>query len=133
MEQSTFCVVKIINEYSIAIDGGNQKDIKEGQQFIIYSLTDEDIIHPVTNENLGKLEIVKGIGKVVSVQPKMAILDSNKFEKSSSRRRIIRKNNSMSAYLYGQFKPGEEIEEEINAPEQLPFEDVKVGDFVRRA
>jgi len=128
-EQSRFYVVKIIDEYTVVIDGGIEKGLKEGMKFTIYSLSDEDIIHPVTDENLGKLEIIKGTGEIISIQPKLATIKSNKLDKSSNKRRIIRKNNTISMLYAGQ--RGDEIEE-ISSSELLPFEDVEIKDFVKR-
>lgn len=39
-----------------------------GQQLVVYTLG-EDIIDPETKENLGALEMLRGFGKVTSVQP----------------------------------------------------------------
>ena len=59
-------VANIINEYKIVINRGSEHNIRLEQRFLIYSLSHEEIIDPITNEPLGYLEIVKGTGKVIN-------------------------------------------------------------------
>ena len=61
-------VASIINEYKVVINRGIKHDIRLGQRFLIYKLSDEEIIDPITKEPLGYLEIVKGTGKVIHLQ-----------------------------------------------------------------
>ena len=63
-----FKVVKILDDYKLAINAGAKDQISLGQKFLIYSLSDEEIIDPDTNQSLGYLEIVKGTGIVTHVQ-----------------------------------------------------------------
>lgn len=111
-------VANIINEYKIVINRGNEHNIRLGQRFLIYSLSDEEIIDPITNEPLGYLEIVKGTGKVINVQERISVIESDKTEISN--RKIIKKG-SLYSFL------GDAVEE-IESPQRVPFEFVQVGD-----
>lgn len=69
-------VVKVVNEdTTVIINGGVEAGIKLGDRFLIYSLG-ENIIDEDTKEDLGPLEIVKGIGRITHVQEKMATLEN---------------------------------------------------------
>lgn len=111
-------VANIINEYKLVINRGNEHNIRLGQRFLIYSLSDEEIIDPITNEPLGYLEIVKGTGKVINVQERISVIESDKTEISN--RKIIKKG-SLYSFL------GDAVEE-IESPQRVPFELVQVGD-----
>lgn len=114
-------VANIINDYKIVINRGIEHEIRLGQRFLIYNLSNEQIIDPVTKESLGYLEIVKGTGKVIHVQEKMATVESDKTEISKT---IITKKRS--PYLPPPVL-GDPIEE-ISSPKQVPFDSVQVGD-----
>jgi hypothetical protein len=111
-------VARIINPYRVVINRGIEQDIKLGQRFLVYSLSNEEILDPITNESLGYLEIVKGTGKVIHVQEKMSIIESDKTETSN---RTITKKSSLYSFL------GDAVEE-IASPQQVPFDSVQVGD-----
>lgn len=89
--------------------------------FLIYNLSTEEILDPVKHESLGYLEIVKGTGKVIHVQERMATLESDKTEMSN--RRIIKKG-SVYSFL------GDAVEE-IMPLQKVPFDSVQVGDQVK--
>ena len=65
----TIKVIKLINEYKIVVNKGENAGIKLGQVFLVYKEA-EELFDPDTDESLGKLEITKGKGKVVHVQPR---------------------------------------------------------------
>ena len=73
-------VIQVLDETypdKIVINLGSEHQIKKNQRFQIYSLSDEEIIDPENGESLGRLEIVKGTGKVVEIQLKAATLESD--------------------------------------------------------
>ena len=70
-------VVKIIDELKIVINKGSRDNIKLNQRFLVYHLEEEETIDPITKESLGKLELVKGTGKVIYIQEKMSIIESD--------------------------------------------------------
>lgn len=117
-------VASIINEYRVVINRGIEHNIKLGQRFLIYALSTEEILDPITNESLGYLEIVKGTGKVIHVQDKMAIIESDKTEISNTT--ITKKRHP---YLPSPVL-GDAIEE-ISSPKRVPFDSVQVGDRVK--
>lgn len=111
-------VARIIDKYTIVINKGTKNKISKGDMFLIYRLGDE-IVDPDTKEILGTLEIVVGMGKVEHAQDTIATLTSCKTKKVKSK--TIRKLPwSMGS---------EEIVEE---PELLPFNEPRIGDFVKR-
>jgi hypothetical protein len=52
------------------------------QRFLVYEVDDEDIVNPVTNRRLGKLETPKGTGKVVNVAHSWSEMRSDNFAES---------------------------------------------------
>lgn len=72
-------VVKVLSDFKIVVNLGSQHDIGEHDQFIIYELG-EEIFDPDNRKSLGKVEIVKGIGKVSHVQAAMSTLVSCKTQ-----------------------------------------------------
>lgn len=114
-------VASVIDDYKVVINRGTEHDIKLGQRFLVYNLSDEEILDPVKHESLGYLEVVKGTGKVIHVQEKMATIESDKTEMSN--RRIIKKG-SVYSFL------GNAVEE-IMPLQKVPFDSVQVGDQVK--
>jgi hypothetical protein len=75
-------VARVLDDATIVINKGSDNGIKLGQRFLIYSVTDKEIIDPATNEALGYLENPKGTGKVTHVQEKISIIASDrKYER----------------------------------------------------
>ena len=112
------------NNHKIVINRGSKHGIKKDQRFQVYSLSDKEIIDPVSREPLGRLEIVKGIGRVVHIQPRMATLES--IEQRVTEERKIVKNRHPFLTMGGN-------EEETITPttRQLPFDKPEIGDKVR--
>ena len=83
----TIRVVAVISDKQVVLNIGANHGVHEQDEFIVYGLSEEDIIDPETNENLGKLEIFRGIGIVSYVQDTMCILNAiskNPFQKLSN-------------------------------------------------
>lgn len=97
-------VVKIIDNYKLVINKGARDKIKLGQRFLIYHLEKEPIVDPITKESLGKLEIVRGTGKVIYIQEKMSIIESDSKRQS---------------FMAGLFPTTDNI---------IPFDGAKIGD-----
>ena len=96
------------------LNSGSTHETSEGDIFLVYYLSDEDIVDS-KGTNYGKLEIVVGKGKVTHVQDRISTLESDTFESS---KKIIKKYpNSSFASLFG----SEQVEEESGTPIQLPF------------
>lgn len=107
----------------LVINRGERDGVKKGQRFLVYSLG-EEIIDPITEESLGVLEIVRGTGKVVHLQERIATIQSDMNEPSE---RVIRKKGSSAFPTFG-FG-----EEEIITPssEKIPFNNPQVKDKVK--
>lgn len=115
-------VVQIINNNRLAINKGKDDGIRLGQRMLVYELSTDEIIDPNTGESLGYLEIVKGTGKVINIQEKMSIIESDQT------RLIKRTYHPQTSRFYNYTSiPSEEIEEQVI----IPFEDVKIGDQVK--
>lgn len=117
-------VASVIDNYKVALNAGSNQGIKLGQRYMIYTLSNEEIIDPDTHESLGFLEIVKGTGKVIHVQEKLCTISSIEYKNLS--KTIKRKSDRYSFF-------SDTYEEELQPErEQLPFDHPKVGDFVKR-
>lgn len=115
-------VVQIINNYRLAINKGREDGIRQGQRMLVYELSRDEIIDPNTGESLGYLEIVKGTAKVINIQAKMSIIESDQT-------RLIKKtyHPQTSRFYVDTSRPLEEIEEQLI----IPFDDAKIGDQVK--
>ena len=110
-------VADIINPLRLVINRGENDGVRLQQRVLVYSISNEEIKDPNTGESLGHLEIVKGTGRVSHLQPKLAIIESDKT------RSYLRKPLSPYASFLGS--------EVIEASEPVPFEDPKIGDLVK--
>ena len=129
MSNLTGAVVRVIkDDIQVVIDKGSCDGVELGQRFLIYGIDPEPIIHPITGENLGSLEIVRGTGKVVHVQEGLATNESDKFSTPKKKVSTII-NHSPFTDKFGTKERSEEI---IEDSEQLPFEYPAVGDFAKR-
>jgi hypothetical protein len=63
-------VARIFTPQHVALSAGTEQGVKEGEVFVIYSLSDM-IVDPSNGQLLGQLEIVKGRVRVFYVQEKM--------------------------------------------------------------
>ena len=120
---SQYKVVTVMNnDYKVVINAGGNQGIKTGQRFLIYSLSEHEIIDPDTNESLGYLEIVKGTGKVIHVQEKMCTIESDVYE-TSQPTKIIRKGPMLGLGI---------TEERTTTRDHMPFSDPAIGDFAKQ-
>lgn len=122
-KNSKYRVAEIIDDFKIVINKGRQEDVKVGDRFLVYKISENEISDPETGENLGALEIVKGTGVVTHVQEKISTLESDR--KSDSFRKTIRK----PILTFSQFAGEEEI---IDRKQTIPFENPEVGDLLKQ-
>lgn len=113
-------IVEVIDAYRCAINKGLDDGIKVGQRLLVFGVG-KPITDPDTGENLGSLEIVRGRGKVTHVQARLATIET--YEKEERKRRITKGTPYRSIF-------GESIEE-FNSSEDIPFNDVAVGDYAK--
>lgn len=121
-------VVHIQDKFTVVINAGSEKDVKIGKKFLIVGLG-EVIIDPDTNEELERLEIVRGNAQVTHVQGKIATLRSSEYDKTADEREIkkVTARGGLAVFAGPQdtvtetTKPGEQVIRE--------FRGVQVGDF----
>ena len=117
-------VVEIIDDgMKLVINAGAGAGIEPGQRYLVYALSDYEIMDPDTGKSLGFLELVRGTGKVTHVQESMSTIESDVYERAPETK-IVRKRS--------QFSLSPTIEEETVSRIHVPFENPEVGDFVKR-
>lgn len=67
----------IIDKAQLVLNVGARDNIQPDQRFLIYGLSDKDIIDPATGNSLGRLELVRGTGTVSYIQDTMCIIESD--------------------------------------------------------
>lgn len=118
-------VVKLVDHgyahdpLEVVLNRGAIHGLKEGDRFIVFGIGPH-IIDPETGEDLGELEMVRGQGKVVHVQEKIATIRSTERSRTRPARRILR-----------QALIGPSIEEEFEPETEVPFESVQLGDYAK--
>ncbi|MEA0565568.1 hypothetical protein ABC382_22770 [Lysinibacillus sp. 1P01SD] len=120
---STPKVVMILDkDLRLVMNKGSDDDVKLGDVYLVFELGDT-LYDPDTFENLGQLELVKGRGKVIHVQEKVATLETIETEKITHRS----SPNSFSRVLNPLAASGSSTEE-IPKPFLYP----KVGDLLKK-
>lgn len=124
---------KIVNvsddQCQVSLNIGRINGVELNDTFLIYSLSDHEIIDPDTNESLGFLEFVKGKGKVTHVQEKLCTVSSNTYKKPSSTRTIT-KHVPSSIFALSNNTTEETVID--GNPEQIPFDSPQIGDLAKR-
>lgn len=112
-------VAKVIDNYKLVMNRGEQNGIREGQRMMVYHISNEDIKDPNTGESLGFLELVRGTGRVIFVQDKISIIETD--QKKTYRKRIENTPLGLSSYK----------SEVVESDELKPFDNAQVGDLVK--
>jgi hypothetical protein len=123
-------IAMVVNDYTLVINRGRENGITVGQRLLVYTIGD-DVIDPDTKESLGKLEVVKGTGRITHLQDKIATLSS---DMKSPPGRSIRKVGSDSSHAWSALTmlgQATEIEEQL-PPEPIPFKSPSPGDLVKK-
>lgn len=107
-------------KFDLLINAGEQHDVKIGERVLVFALGPE-MTDPETNESLGFFEVVRGYGKVLSTQTKMAIIRSTKTKTVSYQRPV----SGVNAFALGR------ATEEATREDPAPFTNAKIGDLVR--
>lgn len=121
--QKTFKVAHVLDDFKIVMNAGSNQNITLGQKYLLYSISDQEIIDPDTHKSLGFLEIVKGTGVVTHVQDELSTLESAVY---SSHSKKTKRSNPMTAPF------GAIVEEVETDKTQNPFDDPKTGDLLKR-
>jgi hypothetical protein len=122
-------VVHIADKYTVAISAGSVRGVEVGDKFLIVGIG-EVIFDPDTNEELERLEIVRGQAQVIHVQDKISTLKSSIYDKTPDDKEITKVTSRGGlALLSG---PQDSVTEKVKPGAQVLRElrDVRVGDFV---
>jgi hypothetical protein len=117
-------VVRVLDPYTLVINRGTAHGVKEGQNFVIYGISEEELVDPETQKNLGFLEIVRGKGQASHVQENLSTIAATRRYAPT---RII--HMTKSSFPFG--IPEETETVEPVASELIPFEGARVGDKAR--
>jgi hypothetical protein len=124
-------VAKVIDDYKLVINRGLEHGVREGSRFLIYGIG-EEIIDPETNESLGELELVRGIGIVTNVQKRMSTVVSTKTKAPAPTIRTTKRNSrGVAASFFGHVHGDEIVEERKGEPIPVAFSGAKEGDRAR--
>lgn len=85
-------VVHVKDRFNVVINAGSGRGLKVGTKFLIVGLG-ETIVDPDTNEEIERLEIVRGKTEVVHVQEKVATLCSIEYEFTQDVKEITKVKN----------------------------------------
>ena len=66
-------VAKVLEDGSVVVNRGANDGVADGQSYLIFT-PGEEVRDPETGEDLGRIEIVKGRGKVIHTQERLAII-----------------------------------------------------------
>ena len=99
-------VAKVLDSRRVVLNRGKDADIKVGERFLIFAISQTEIRDPDTRESLGFLEVVKGTGSVSTVQDRMSVLESD--------------------------MPADENMLLFDRTQKKPFDGVVIGDLVKR-
>jgi hypothetical protein len=120
--------VVIDGDYRVVINRGSNDGIRQDQRFVVFGIG-ETVRDPATGESLGELETVRGVGRVIHVQEKMATIESTE---TVAGKKITRQTPYDP--LYGGWMRSPKltnIETETEPPVVVPFDHPQVGDFAR--
>lgn len=109
-------VAKVLDKFKLVINKGERDGLRLGELFLIYGVGPE-VEDPVTGQNLGPIELVKGRGKVIHLQETMATL-------RSSEEKPVYSPNPLPIVTFARPQPVRY--------EELPFGEVEIGDVARR-
>lgn len=122
-EKDHLKVVKIISPYQVVINGGSESGLRPGQRLLIYDVG-EMIEDPESGEELEAIEILRGTGRIVHLQTKIATVESDMKEDEP----ITIKRTSNLSSIRGLF--GDTEQTEIRRRE-VAFDEPQIGDYVR--
>ncbi len=105
--------------FGLLINVGEEAGVKVTQRVLVFAFGPE-MTDPETGENLGKFEIVRGEGRVESVQAKMSVIQSVRTKMVNVKRPATA--TSLFASLSPEYK---------QVREDAPFKRPQKGDFVR--
>ena len=120
-------VAIVLSKFRVVLNKGSNDGVELNDKFLIYGIG-VDIVDPDNGESLGKLEVVRGRGKVVHVQARAATVESLERRVLPLSKRVRTPAGLLSSITAGYAK---EVIESAPEFEDLPFEDPAVGDYCR--
>ncbi len=69
-------VTNVLSPSQVILNIGSRDGVSENDEFIIYGLSEDEIIDPDTGKSLGHFEHYRGVGIVEQVQGTMCILNA---------------------------------------------------------
>ena len=126
-DNKTYKVIKIINNTSILINGGEDNEIKKNDEFEIYQPGIE-VKDPDTDEILGILDYVKAVVTATTVYEKMSICQQIEIIPTSIQRlpTSIYADNKQVQFLNVDY-------EQISGGFENVDKTIRIGDLVRAA
>ncbi|MEF9481040.1 hypothetical protein [Ralstonia sp. 1B3] len=126
-------VVGLIDSTTVVINAGELKGIGLGDKFLLVGLGDI-VVDPDTNEELDRLEIVRGKVKVVHVQSKISTVQSCEYVKADDVKQI-KKVTSRATGLVTFLGPQDSVTESITPGKETlkVLAGAQVGDLAIRA
>lgn len=123
-------IVHVRDKYTVVLNAGSDHGVTIGKRFLIIGLG-ETITDPDTNEELERLEIVRGKAQVIHVQEKISTLRSVDFERRADVKEVTKVSSSRGFGLAGLAGPQDTVTEVIKPGEEhlKELKDVQVGDF----
>lgn len=112
----------------VTINKGSSHGVRVGQRYMLFRVTDKLLVDPDTGEELGKLEIPLGTGKVIYIQEKWATIESDMLRPPQSRT-IKKLSNPHYSTIFSPI-PTQEITE-IPTPGLQPFDSPREGDYAK--
>lgn len=81
--RSPFLVTKVLSKREVVLNRGQRHGVRAGQRFMIYKVGPREIFDAATGRSLGYLELVKGTGRVVELQPDSAVIIADDLQAAS--------------------------------------------------
>jgi hypothetical protein len=117
-------VAYVADDSRVVLNRGRLDGVKVGQRFLIFGIGRE-IEDPRTKQKLGRLESVRGTGRVVHLQDRLATIDS---DMSVPGKRVVKKP---TPFGLASAWPSQYVEEEQEPPIPIGFSDPAVGDYAK--
>ena len=123
-------VVATPDRLTVVLNRGSEHGIKNGDRFLIVGLG-PTIVDPDTQEELERLEVVRGKVSVIHVQEKISTARSCEIERTSDVKEI-KKITSRGLGVIGLLGPQDTVTESIKPGDERLKElnDAQVGDFL---
>ena len=130
-ERYVATVSHVVDAYTVVINAGERRGVALGMKFLIVGFGDP-IFDPETNEELERLEIVRGKAEVIHLQEKIATLRSSEYTKRADIREITKVSGRGGLLTGNLLGPQDTITESIKPGEQSlkDLTGVAVGDRV---